>query len=54
MIQQKWLHLQTKIAQDDYLKIAVRCGTNESFDSERSNSIKRNFSGGGNEQIFWR
>ena len=53
MIQQKWLHLQTKIAQDDYLKIALRCGTYGSFDSERSNSIKRNFYDRGNEQIFW-
>ena len=40
MIQQKWLHLQTKIAHDDYLKIAVRCGTHESFDNEWSNSIR--------------
>ena len=43
MIQQKWLQLQMKIAQDDYLKIAVWWGRNETFDSERFKSIKSIF-----------
>ena len=38
-----------KIAQDDYLKIAVWLGRNETFDSERFKSIKGDFSDGGNE-----
>ena len=49
MIQQKWLQLQMKIAQDDYLKIAVWWGRNETFDSERFKSIKGDFSDGENE-----
>ena len=49
MIQQKWLQLQMKNAQDDYLKIAVWWGRNETFDSERFKSIKGDFSDGGNE-----
>ena len=38
-----------KIAQDDYLKIAVSWGRNEAFDSERFKSNKADFSNGGNE-----
>ena len=38
-----------KIAQDDYLKIAVLWGKNETFDSGRYKSIKGDFSNGGNE-----
>ena len=49
MIEQKRLQLQMKIVQKDYLKNAVRWGTNETFDSERFKSIKGDFSDGGNE-----
>ena len=38
-----------KIAQDDYLKIAVWLGRNETFDSERFKSIKEDFSDG----VIW-
>ena len=38
-----------KIVQDDYLKIAVLRGRNETFDRERFKSIKWDFSDGGNE-----
>ena len=38
-----------KIAQDDYLRIAVLWGRNETFDSKRFKSIKGDFSDGGNE-----
>ena len=41
-----------KIAYDDYLKIAVWGGRNETFDSQRLKSIKWDFSDGGNEKIF--
>ena len=41
-----------KIAEDDYLKIAVWWETNQTFDSETSKSIKGNFYEGENEQIF--
>ena len=43
-----------KIAQDDYLKIAVLWGRNETFDRERFKPIKGNFSDGGNEKIVGR
>ena len=38
-----------KVAQSDYLKIAICWGRNETFDSERFKSIKGNSSDGGNE-----
>ena len=37
---------------DDYLKIAVWWGRNETFDSKRSKSIKEDFSAGRNEYVF--
>ena len=49
MIQQKWLQLQMKIAYDDYLKISVWWGRNETFDSETFKPIKGDFSDGGNK-----
>ena len=49
MIQQKWLKLQMKIAQDDYLKIAVWWGRSKTFDIERFKSIKGTFSDWENE-----
>ena len=49
MKKQKWLQLEMKIPYDDYLEIAVWWGTNETFDSERFQSFKGSFSGGGNE-----
>ena len=51
MIEQKRLQLQMKIVQDDYLKNAVRWGTNETFDSERFKSIKGGFSDEGEMSI---
>ena len=41
-----------EVAQGDYLKIGICWGRNETFDSERFKSIKRNFSDGKNELIF--
>ena len=38
-----------KVAHDDYLKITIWWGRNETFDSDRFKSIKENFSDGGNE-----
>ena len=49
MIQKKWLQLQMKAAQGDYLNIAIWCRSNETFDSKRFKPIKGDFSNFGNE-----
>ena len=41
-----------KAALDDYLKIAVWWGRNETFNGERFKSIKEDFSDWENEYIF--